>query len=853
MKTVIVTPQIPLASSGGMGTFTWHLTRLLRTHGDEVHIIVTHRPEVNRQIWQAPFEELGVPVTCIDEETMPLYIPMGYTRYQATAESVADQLPKETDVIYFADWEANGLHFVRNRRFVANKLPVCITVLHGGTKWKRQAVGTWPESYDDLSLDFQERYTIEHSDFIVARSQFILDWGERNGWMLPPQGHVKALGLPVLLESDLAPDESSAEAFDRIVYFGRIDTSKGIDLFIESLVTLNDRNCLTSIKEIVLLGAAGENIYGSTDEVVQRLQNEIPHAHVAAFTNLSSHQAQLYLAENAPSTLVVVPSRNDVLPYTAVEASLIPEVNLICSNAGGIPEIFSAQNNDQLFEPTVDSLVEKIDQWLGDGPRDSSRLCKYDWEAANQRWIAFHEEACRYARSIQTPTVPDQHRSEIVPPSAETRARLDVCIPYFNLGEYLPQLLISLDAQSTQDFNVFVINDGSADPQSIHTFEVMTQLYQHRGNWTFISTENKGSGKAKNLAASLGNADFICFMDADHVARPDMIERFLESISQSGDDCLTSNTYCFEGKGMDLMQTRFHGRPVLRTFHIVPVGNCATLGILNNPFGERSCILMRRSVFEAIGGFTADVPNYISYEDRELLTRLSLSGYKLDVVPDFLAHYRLRSDDRLRPTDDFSNDMRVVRHYDVKLRQVGLEDLAPTVVGQYYAATKRVEQVELATQTQTQNRESYIAEHQAQLEAMNARISELEQALRWHEKQSQNWEHVAAELERQIISTQAWTGELNEAVLWHQQQSRNWEQTATEREARIAELQIWSSELEEAVRWHEKQSQIWEQVATEREAPLGVFLARPKTRGGKLLYGVRRMLAALRKAATRSS
>ena len=816
MKTVIVTPQIPLAfRTGGIGTFTWNFTRLLKLRGDNVDIIFTRRPEVETHIWQAPFAELGVPVECIDEERMPLHVPIGYSRYQAIAETVAERIPTDTDVVYFADWEANGLHIVRSRRFTPNKLPVCVTVLHGGSKWSRQGMATWPETYDDLALDFHERYTIEHSDFIAAPSQFILDWARDNGWALPASGSAGALGLPMLPEPDLAPVTAPAAAFDRMVFFGRLDTCKGIDLFVESVVALNARDCLKSVKEIVLLGGAGQNIYGSTENVVQRLQSQITPIHVTAYTDLSSHQAQLYLAEHASTTLVVVPSRADTLSYSVIEASLIPNLNLICSDAGGIPEVFGSQKCDQLFEPHVDSLVDVIDQWTQAGPRDASRLCSYDWEAANQRWLAFHEEVCTYARSIHSPLPSDVHSNGVISASPERGARVDVCIPYYNLGEFLPQLLTTLDAQTTQEFDVFLVNDGSTDPKSIGTFADMAEHYQYRKNWTFVSTEHKGVCHARNLAASMGHANYLCFIDADNLARPDMIKRFLDSISESGDDCLTCNMYCFEGDGTAATTpSRSQPHPILRTFHIVPVGNCPALGILHNPYGDGNCII-RRSVFEELGGFTTDVPNYVNHEDRELLTRLSLAGYKLDVIPEFLAKYRLRADGRLRITDNYLNDRRVVRHYEALLRQLGLEDLAPITVGQYYAAKKQAEKDPPPGAERVEN-----------------------------------WGRVTAEQKAQIDELRAWADELKESAKWHEQQNRAWEQVAHEHEARIAELESWTSELNEAMRWHEQQSRAWEQVARERQAQITSPDVQDDKVPVKLLSTLHRLLAAVRKQLT---
>ncbi len=846
MKTVIVTPQIPIAfKTGGIGTFTENLTRLLRAHGDEVQIIFTHRPEVPRSEWQGRFRELEVPVVCIDEDTAPLIIPTGYDRLQAISEAVAQRLPKDAAVVYFADWEANGLHYVRQRRFVANEVPACVTVLHGSSKWNRWGMQLWPESTEELALDFQERYAVEHSDFVAAPSQYIVSWAQDDGWVLPPSDRVQVLGLPFLPNPDLLEQLGpSSQTFDRIAFFGRQDTCKGIDLFVESLIGLSNGRGLESIREIVLLGAIGQNVYGSRDDIVGRLRSHIPGVGIAAYTDLTSVQAQRFLAENASRTLVVIPSRADTLGYSAIEASLINNLNIICSNAGGIPEIFGSDDCDQLFDPYVESLTEKIDQWLQAGPRDSSRLGKYDWAAANQRWLAFHDKVCAYARSVQSPDGPGRQNTQIITPSAKRRANVDVCIPYYNHGQYLPHLLTSLEAQTSQDFNVFVVNDGSTDIRSITNFEGLAEQYQQRANWTFISTDHKGACHARNFAASLGTTELICFVDADSITLPNMIERFVEGILKSGDDCLTCNRYCFANDSAPLTSSRVLRRPV---FHSVPIGNCPSLGVVQNPYGDGTCVI-RRSVFEQLGGFVADRPNDTNYEYRELFARLSLAGYHLDVIPEFLLNCRLRTDSGMRTGGEYQNESRVARHYEAKLREVGLADLVALLLGQHHAASRRAGQDIPALRQQIANLEQNAAKLEEQITSSKARVGELEEAVRWHKLQSDNWEKAAAEQQAQMAAEHAWIAELQMGAEWHRQQSQNWEKAAAERESQFAELQSWTIELQEAVEWHKQQSLRWEALAAEREAHISELLAQPKTAQGKVLDSVKRMWAMLRRA-----
>ena len=51
----------------------------------------------------------------------------------------------------------------------------------------------------------------------------------------------------------------------------------------------------------------------------------------------------------------------------------------------------------------------------------------------------------------------------LTPAEVTQRPALDVCVTHYNLGAYLPYLLESLDLQTNQDFELYVVDDGSTD------------------------------------------------------------------------------------------------------------------------------------------------------------------------------------------------------------------------------------------------------------------------------------------------------------------------------------------------------------------------------------------------------
>jgi len=759
IKTVIVTPEVPV-KAGGIGAFTWNLAKLLRGAGDQVEVVLTAPLPAEKLPWKEPFKALGVSVKYLHDA--PLTVPKGYSWHLKVAEETAAAIDPHADVVYFADWQANGVHFMRTRRFRSETTPAAVTVLHSPSSWLREAMRILPHSKEDLWLDFSEAYAVQHSDFVVAPGSYMLDWVRLNGWTLPPENRIAVCGLPYFpaaqeptrtkayIASMRQKVESSqkdavvasragsarrgiakgAGGFSRLVFFGRLETRKGLELFVDAVTALKDTQALTHVSEIVLLGGGAANRIGSPNDVAHALVAAVPHLRVVPLSNLNPFEAQAYLTEHAHDSLVVIPSRQENYPMAVIEASLIPGLNILCSDVGSISEILGPGSESQLFEPFARSLANKLESTLIAGPRPAAELHAYQWQAANERWLTLHERVCRSRKEVAgTPTnfaVPvlqpltqtqaiatgvethddvshsygaigerndvadgngsglsgehnggfvSQRELAALPTTIGSARSVDVCVTYYNLGSYLPYLLESLARQTSQDFNLFVVDDGSTDSPSIQVFEQMRLKYQ-RPHWHFVRIENSGLSAARNQAAALGHGEYLMFVDADNVAPPQMVERFLSAMRISGDDCLTSYLLQFDREGW--ADSYIHSPLYL----YAPAGNSSLLGLIANEFGDANCIV-RRSVFETIGGFSTDLHKSLTGEDWEFFARLSLAGYRLDVIPEFLSYYRFRDNSLIRSTEMYLNYMRVLRVYEERFGTAGVPGLARYVAGAY--------------------------------------------------------------------------------------------------------------------------------------------------------------------------
>lgn len=184
-----------------------------------------------------------------------------------------------------------------------------------------------------------------------------------------------------------------------------------------------------------------------------------------------------------------------------------------------------------------------------------------------------------------------------------------VVIPTWNRERLVVQAVASVVAQTYRNWELFVVDDGSTD----HTVDCLNRLALP--NVHIIQSTHLGHiGRLRNLGATAGRGEFIAFLDSDDLWRPQKLEKQLGSLGNSGANWSYTEYDLFAENGLEIPLRS--GRAPAISGHIVRA-------LLNEETGVCSgTLLVRRWLFEAIGGFCED--HRMPYrDDADIALRLA--------------------------------------------------------------------------------------------------------------------------------------------------------------------------------------------------------------------------------------
>ncbi len=203
-------------------------------------------------------------------------------------------------------------------------------------------------------------------------------------------------------------------------------------------------------------------------------------------------------------------------------------------------------------------------------------------------------------------------------------------IPVYNRPEEIDELLQSLTAQSVNDFEVIVVEDGSST-----TCQDVCAKYETSLDLHYYYKENGGPGLARNYGAEHSQGDYLIILDSDVV----LPEGYLEAV----DNELNANPADAFG-GPDRAHDSF--TPTQKAISYSMTSFFTTGGIRGgkkklDKFYPRSFNMgIRREVYSGLGGFS----RMRFGEDIDFSLRIFEAGYRCRLFPEAWVWHKRRTD-----------------------------------------------------------------------------------------------------------------------------------------------------------------------------------------------------------------
>ena len=210
-------------------------------------------------------------------------------------------------------------------------------------------------------------------------------------------------------------------------------------------------------------------------------------------------------------------------------------------------------------------------------------------------------------------------------------ARATVLIVNYNAGACLRQCIDALNAGGAADAEIRIVDNGSTD-DSLAGIEASGLTIDRAG-------ANLGFAVGMNRAASGAEREFLLLLNPDAELAPDDLARLVDELDRHP-ECVLVGPRVVGADGREQRASRRCEPTALRILGEVLPG-LPGIDRTHTPSPDRSieiegvsgaCMLVRRSAFEAAGGFDTDYP--LHFEDLDLFARLRAAGGTLRWVPD---------------------------------------------------------------------------------------------------------------------------------------------------------------------------------------------------------------------------
>jgi glycosyltransferase involved in cell wall biosynthesis len=212
------------------------------------------------------------------------------------------------------------------------------------------------------------------------------------------------------------------------------------------------------------------------------------------------------------------------------------------------------------------------------------------------------------------------------------KPQVSIIVPVYKAEKYIDRCVCSILAQSVQNIELIIVNDGSPD----NSLAIAEKYARQDSRVKVLSQKNMGVGAARNTGIKAAEGKYFGFVDADDWIEPNMLERLISFMEK--DDCELG--VCGHYKDPIKMRhvqispsARVLEREEIKR-HILPALAYGTGNIICN------CVWNKLYSAELVQRAEAVFPiSLVKAEDLEFNRIILPEVKRLVILPDLLYHY----------------------------------------------------------------------------------------------------------------------------------------------------------------------------------------------------------------------
>lgn len=203
--------------------------------------------------------------------------------------------------------------------------------------------------------------------------------------------------------------------------------------------------------------------------------------------------------------------------------------------------------------------------------------------------------------------------------------RISVIMGIYNCASTLQEALNCLYAQTYQNFEIILCDDGSKD----ETYNIAQDNAKTHNNIKLIRNPyNMGLNQTLNNCLAIAQGEFIARMDGDDTCSPDRFEKEVRVLDAHPELAIVSSDMSFFDENGIWGQTHALLQPRPNDF------------LKQTRFCHAAC-LVRKEAYDAVGGYSVG-KKLLRVEDYHLWIKMYSKGYRGYNIPEPL--YQMRDD-----------------------------------------------------------------------------------------------------------------------------------------------------------------------------------------------------------------